>query len=95
MLEDQVEDLLAKVDVLDVIQKENAQFKAQMDSMTMVCSSIDWWVWTGLVGVDWAGGCGLGWWVWTGLVGGDWCVGYPICACIIWHILLISLCFRI
>ena len=36
MLEDQVEDLQAKVDLLEVVQGENAQLKAQMDSMNMV-----------------------------------------------------------
>ncbi len=48
MLEDQVEDLLGKVDMLDVIQKENAQFKAHIDSMTMVCT---WYVCVGMVHV--------------------------------------------
>lgn len=36
MLEDQLEDLQGKVDLLDVVQKENAQLKAQMDSINMV-----------------------------------------------------------
>lgn len=36
MLEDQLEDLQGKIDLLDVVQKENAQLKAQMDSINMV-----------------------------------------------------------
>ena len=44
MLEDQVEDLQAKVDLLEVVQGENARLKAQMDSMNMVRVWSEW-VW--------------------------------------------------
>ena len=42
MLEDQVEDLQAKVDLLEVVQGENARLKAQMDSMNMVRVWLEW-----------------------------------------------------
>ena len=35
-LEDQLEDLQGKLDTLDMIQKENAQLKAQVDALNMV-----------------------------------------------------------
>ena len=36
MLEDQVEDLLSKIDLLDVLKGETAQLKAQVDALTSV-----------------------------------------------------------
>ncbi len=49
MLEDQMEDLQAKVDLLEVVQGENARLKAQMDSMNMVRVWSEW-VWFGVHG---------------------------------------------
>ena len=39
MLEDQVEDLLSKIDLLDVLKGETAQLKAQVDALTSVSVS--------------------------------------------------------
>ena len=40
MLEDQVEDLLSKIDLLDVLKGETAHLKAQVDALTSVSVSI-------------------------------------------------------